>query len=655
MRAWLLTVAAVLLPALGSSANYSFRNPAIRNPVGVGTAPVSSFRDSLIRTPSPIDATGNLVITGNVRGGRSFQAPVQYNSTTEFGADLGTSTLSSFLRDTTGSEDLGRYPQRYRTRPYYSPAETVATTVPGRRGVFGPASTRVRALAPQQRRPVETHLFALEPLPKQQILPGRGATTTDVDLQTLRTQYGLLADSLTTSDDVSAGEISPGLRNVERLAPGDAAMRRQDEPLTSERLREQTRQSLLEARRELRIEDRRTLMDDTRLEPEAKTPAQSAADAKDRIAAGYRLSPLETPAPSVAPALQPEAVRPAEPELGPTPGVLAPGEQDGFVTRRIEGAEAEPGAVLLPAGGAGPEEVPGAEQRDMLNRIRRQLDDLGKSVDSRLQVGDQGGGDMLAGRPQRMSPVPERYTTGSGETSRFSERQEGGLGLGKEILAPAKTSGAFGGVDYRGQTGLLSPERPTLEVSRRITSLPGELSKLSPADISSEAKRIRGAHQSLNSLAQDKFSGHMLAAQDYLKSGKYYKAANSFALASMYKPDNPQALAGRSHALFAAGEYISSALFLSRALAIDPDYAKVKIDLVTLLDGRGRLTGRIGDVEQWFARSGSGRLQLLLGYVYYQTGRLNEATKAVEAAQAKTPQSPAIPAIRAAIEGAAAR
>ncbi len=100
---------------------------------------------------------------------------------------------------------------------------------------------------------------------------------------------------------------------------------------------------------------------------------------------------------------------------------------------------------------------------------------------------------------------------------------------------------------------------------------------------------------------------------------------------------------------------MSSALFLSRALAIRPDYAKSKIDLVTLLGNRSRLAGRIADVEQWFARSGSGRLQLLLGYVYFQTGRLNDATKAIEAAHTKMPQSPAIAAIKAAIDAAETR
>jgi hypothetical protein len=59
-----------------------------------------------------------------------------------------------------------------------------------------------------------------------------------------------------------------------------------------------------------------------------------------------------------------------------------------------------------------------------------------------------------------------------------------------------------------------------------------------------------------------------------------------------------------------------------------------------MLGGRSRLAERTAE----------GSLQLLLSYVYYQTGRFNEAKQAIEAAYTKMPQSPAVPAIRAAID-----
>jgi hypothetical protein len=329
--------------------------------------------------------------------------------------------------------------------------------------------------------------------------------------------------------------------------------------------------------------------------------------------------------------------------------------QDSFLSNQIEGVTAEPGPAFLSADGLPSQAAPGAEHDDVMERIREQLDDLAKSVGSRLQ-GEPGAGQAGSAKPAQ-KPYEVRsetrpYVPGSRGAVRPYEPMRVEPGLGKETLAHARTSGTFGVVDYRGQTGFQSQNRRSLEVSREMIFPPGRLSTFSPAEMSGQANRIMGSHESIDSLSDDKFNRHIRAAEAYLRAGKYYKASDSFALASIYRPDNAHALAGRSHALFAAGEYMSSALFLSRALAIRPDLAKSRIDMVTLLGGRSRLAGRIADVERWFERSGSGKLQLLLGYVYLQTGRLNDAAKAIDAAYTKIPQSPAIPAIKAAIDAA---
>jgi len=43
-------------------------------------------------------------------------------------------------------------------------------------------------------------------------------------------------------------------------------------------------------------------------------------------------------------------------------------------------------------------------------------------------------------------------------------------------------------------------------------------------------------------------------------------------------------------------------------------------------------------------------LQLLLGYLYYRAGAINQAGQAIDALYLKTPQSPAVRAIKAAID-----
>ena len=86
---------------------------------------------------------------------------------------------------------------------------------------------------------------------------------------------------------------------------------------------------------------------------------------------------------------------------------------------------------------------------------------------------------------------------------------------------------------------------------------------------------------------------------------------------------------------------MSSALFLARVLAVQPDYAQVKVDLAAMLGGPEKLTERIADVEQWLARSGSAQLQFLLSYVYFRTDRLVQAQQAISAAYERMPHTPA--------------
>ncbi|MGD8500257.1 MAG: hypothetical protein PVJ86_06400, partial [Phycisphaerales bacterium] len=152
MKTWLFIVPAVLFVTLCSSVGWSMGNPATGNPIGSSTVPPSSIRSGLLGTPDPIDTSGNLLITGNVRHGRHFRGTVPYRSTRSFGSSLGSSSLSSFLRDTAGSEDFGRYSYTYRTQPYYSQSETVTTMVPGRPGVFRPTSTQISTRAQQDTR-----------------------------------------------------------------------------------------------------------------------------------------------------------------------------------------------------------------------------------------------------------------------------------------------------------------------------------------------------------------------------------------------------------------------------------------------------------------------------------------------------------------------
>jgi tetratricopeptide (TPR) repeat protein len=675
MRSWLLVVAAVLLPTIGWSAGFSVRNPAIRNPVGAGTVPVSSYHSGLISNPIPVDATADLSMTGNVRDGKHFQGNVPYRSISDFGLDPGSSSLnsyrstpslSSFLRDTAGSEDFGRRSSGgYGTRPYYSPAETVARTVPGRAEVLTPQGTGNGFVTRQQGRSPTTHPFAMESAPKGYVFPEQGTTDTVTGFQRFQTQYDQSNESLSTSDGAFFGGISPGLRGVERLTPGQAdTARRQDDQMTLERLREQARRSSLDPQRDTAIRDRGVPIGQERRPPESGASIPSGASAQD-AAATYRLSHLKTFGPSVGFSPEQEAVSQYGTGLRATTPSPTLGEHESFIERQTGGVSDKPGYALPSQGAIQSRPAAGNEERETLWRIRQQLDDLSKSVESRLEARPDNAHSAAAAAATERTYVTRsqaqrlaadfRETAGlGGDDSSYSLRVHEPI-VSRDILAPAATDGGFGRVDDSGENRFESSTISSLEAAERIRSLPNGIAELSRAEISHEARRIVGSHRSPASFAADKFSQHLRDGEDYLVAGKYYQAANSFALASVYRPDDSQALAGRSLALFAAGEYVSSALFLSRALAIRPDHARTKVDFVTLLGDPNRLAGRIADVEQWSARSGSGQLQLLLGYVYYQTGRVSQARRAIKAAYLKMPESPAVAAIMAAIDDDAVR
>ena len=130
----------------------------------------------------------------------------------------------------------------------------------------------------------------------------------------------------------------------------------------------------------------------------------------------------------------------------------------------------------------------------------------------------------------------------------------------------------------------------------------------------------------------------------------YYRAASAFTLASMYKPEDSLSLAGKGHALFAAGDYVSSALFISRALELDPGYIRTQVDLPAILGGGDMVETRISDVEQWLSKSGSEQLNFLLAYVCYRTGKLEKAAGAIDAALEKMPQSITVLAVKTAVD-----
>ncbi|MCJ7728272.1 MAG: hypothetical protein MUO27_00065, partial [Sedimentisphaerales bacterium] len=111
--------------------------------IGSGRVPGGTYRDGLVRSPGQIDRSSDLIVTGNVRGGRHFRGIIPYQSEYSLKTDVPSSSLDSFLRYSAGSENIGGGAGKYTTQPYYSGTRTVTAARPDNGGILRPAGTRI--------------------------------------------------------------------------------------------------------------------------------------------------------------------------------------------------------------------------------------------------------------------------------------------------------------------------------------------------------------------------------------------------------------------------------------------------------------------------------------------------------------------------------
>ena len=190
------------------------------------------------------------------------------------------------------------------------------------------------------------------------------------------------------------------------------------------------------------------------------------------------------------------------------------------------------------------------------------------------------------------------------------------------------------------------PETPEIKHQE-----PEDVYKFSTKDIDpATARALRGIHKTFATRSSDKFNSYMRTAEDLMKRGRFYRAADAYTLASLYKPDDPLPYAGKSHSLLASGEYMSSAYYLAKAINIFPEYVNFKVDLLAMIGDKDKLESRIADIVEWQKKSDSGELQFLLGYVYYQSGKLKESKEAIDDAASKIPDNFAVTALKKVID-----
>lgn len=157
-----------------------------------------------------------------------------------------------------------------------------------------------------------------------------------------------------------------------------------------------------------------------------------------------------------------------------------------------------------------------------------------------------------------------------------------------------------------------------------------------------EGRKILGEHKTFAALAEEKFATYMNTAENFIREGQFYKAADTYALANIWKPDDARGYLGRSFSLFAAGEYMSSAFYLSRAMNLNSQETLKQYDLAAFIGDRDVFENRVLELSTWQQRSGSGELAFLLAYISYQDSKAVRAKEAIGIANTAMPDSGAV-------------
>lgn len=200
-------------------------------------------------------------------------------------------------------------------------------------------------------------------------------------------------------------------------------------------------------------------------------------------------------------------------------------------------------------------------------------------------------------------------------------------------------------------TGALPPEdmpRPDPKDPYRSSLVTRPEEVIDPAD----GRRALKNYPDYQHLAQARAADYVAVGERFLKQGHYYKAADAFELASVWDRDNTLLVLARSHALFAAGEYMSSSYYLGQALRAEPRLIESRIDWASLLDSRDSFEERLVELSTWQQRSNSPELAFLMGYVLYTDDKLTRAKISAEYALDFMPDNPEARILVEAITGA---
>jgi len=138
---------------------------------------------------------------------------------------------------------------------------------------------------------------------------------------------------------------------------------------------------------------------------------------------------------------------------------------------------------------------------------------------------------------------------------------------------------------------------------------------------------VRRAHQALESGDAERLGVLMTEAQTLMSRGQYYDAAAKFSSAAVANPQNPLSQMGAALAMFGAGEPVSAAFRLRRAMEIFPPIMETQMavaemmDAATFDDRLAELDGLLGEQTP----NDSQMLLLLATYMHASAGQEDQA------------------------------
>ncbi len=183
---------------------------------------------------------------------------------------------------------------------------------------------------------------------------------------------------------------------------------------------------------------------------------------------------------------------------------------------------------------------------------------------------------------------------------------------------------------------LVRPLKPA--IGTKGVPTPGESQETAAIkdQLATADRAIAGPLKTFVGTEESALNKYLADAEAELKAGQFYEAASAYDMARALDLRNPLPLLGRSMALLAAGDYITSVNNLIQAVQLFESLGHFRIELPAFIPDLAVLDRRRADLERRLETFADFRLRFLLGYAEYCSGMeelgLSNLAKGAEAA-----------------------